>query len=68
MGKNGTFSLGKVTDRGRSGKDNRLFLEAVLWIAVQAVHGVIYLLILVNGIPSLKDVNGILKLPSLISY
>lgn len=33
MGKNGTFSLGKVTDRGRSGKDNRLFLEAVLWIA-----------------------------------
>ena len=41
------FCLGKVTDRGRSGKDNRLFLEAV--------HGVIYLLILVNGIPSLKD-------------
>ena len=33
MGKNGTFCLGKVTDRGRSGKDNRLFLEAVLWIA-----------------------------------
>lgn len=27
------FCLGKVTDRGRSGKDNRLFLEAVLWIA-----------------------------------
>ena len=25
--------LGKATDRGRSGKDNRLFLEAVLWIA-----------------------------------
>ncbi|EXE15618.1 putative transposase [Acinetobacter sp. 983759] len=35
---------------------------------VQAVHGVIYLLILVNGIPSLKDVNGILKLLPLISY
>ena len=33
MGKNGTFCLGKVTDRSRSGKDNRLFLEAVLWIA-----------------------------------
>jgi transposase len=48
------FCLGKVTDRGRSGKDNRLFLEAVLWIARTAVHGVIYLLILVNGIPSLK--------------
>ncbi|PYD68525.1 transposase, partial [Komagataeibacter swingsii] len=24
---------GKKTDRGRSGKDNRLFIEAVLWIA-----------------------------------
>lgn len=25
--------LGKVGDRGRSGTDNRLFVEAVLWIA-----------------------------------
>ncbi|SDA36923.1 transposase, partial [Sphingomonas sp. NFR15] len=25
--------LGKRTDPGRSGRDNRLFLEAVLWIA-----------------------------------
>jgi transposase len=25
--------LGKTTDAGRSGKDNRLFLEAVLWKA-----------------------------------
>ncbi|PYD46401.1 transposase, partial [Novacetimonas pomaceti] len=25
--------LGKKTDRGRSGTDNRLFIEAVLWIA-----------------------------------
>ncbi|WP_048884136.1 transposase, partial [Komagataeibacter intermedius] len=25
--------LGKKTDQGRSGKDNRLFIEAVLWIA-----------------------------------
>lgn len=25
--------LGKVGDRGRSGRNNRLFLEAVLWIA-----------------------------------
>ena len=25
--------LGKVTDRGRSGTNNRFFLEAVLWIA-----------------------------------
>lgn len=25
--------LGTVTDRGRSGKDDRLFIEAVLWIA-----------------------------------
>ena len=25
--------LGKKTNRGRSGKDNRLFIEAVLWIA-----------------------------------
>jgi transposase len=25
--------LGKPSDRGRSGKDNRLFVEAVLWIA-----------------------------------
>ncbi|MCW4593447.1 IS5/IS1182 family transposase, partial [Gluconacetobacter entanii] len=23
--------LGKKTDRGRSGQDNRLFIEAVLW-------------------------------------
>ncbi|WP_084758316.1 transposase [Komagataeibacter intermedius] len=23
--------LGKKTDQGRSGKDNRLFIEAVLW-------------------------------------
>jgi transposase len=25
--------LGKVADPGRSGSDNRLFLEAVLWVA-----------------------------------
>ncbi len=25
--------LGKATDRGRSGGDNRSFLEAVLWVA-----------------------------------
>ena len=25
--------LGKVTDRGRSGRDNRLFVEWVFWIA-----------------------------------
>jgi transposase len=25
--------LGKVTDPGRSGRDNRLFVEAVLWVA-----------------------------------
>ncbi|BAK83904.1 IS5 family transposase [Komagataeibacter medellinensis] len=25
--------LGKKSYRGRSGKDNRLFIEAVLWIA-----------------------------------
>ena len=25
--------LGKFTDPGRSGKDNRLFIEAVLWVA-----------------------------------
>ena len=25
--------LGKIGDRGRSGSNNRLFLEAVLWIA-----------------------------------
>jgi transposase len=25
--------LGKPTDPGRSGSDNRMFLEAVLWIA-----------------------------------
>ena len=49
------FCLGKVTDRGRSGKDNRLFLKQSYGLPVQAVHGVIYLLILVNGIPSLKD-------------
>ena len=26
------YCLGKPTDPGRSGKDNRLFVEAVLWI------------------------------------
>lgn len=25
--------LGKITDRGRTGTNNRLFVEAVLWIA-----------------------------------
>jgi len=34
--------LGKVGDRGRSGADNRLFVEAVLWIArAPAVPGAI---------------------------
>lgn len=27
--------LGKVTDRGRIGTNNRLFLEALLWIALR---------------------------------
>ncbi|HXR93676.1 MAG TPA: transposase, partial [Steroidobacteraceae bacterium] len=27
------FGLGKPSDPGRTGADNRLFLEAVLWIA-----------------------------------
>ena len=31
--------LGKPTDPGRSGSDNRMFLEAVLWIARRAVRG-----------------------------
>ena len=31
--------LGKPTDPGRTGGDNRLFLEAVLWIARTAAHG-----------------------------
>lgn len=29
----GPFCLGKLTDPGRTGGDNRLFVEAVLWIA-----------------------------------
>ena len=29
----GPFCLGKPTDPGRTGGDNRLFVEAVLWIA-----------------------------------
>ncbi|WP_193557609.1 hypothetical protein [Komagataeibacter diospyri] len=33
MGENGTAVPWKETDRGRSGKDNRLFIEAVSWIA-----------------------------------
>ena len=28
-----SYSLGKPTDPGRTGGDNRIFLEAVLWIA-----------------------------------
>src|SRR5882762_3309332 len=35
--------LGKPTDPGRSGGDNRLFLEAVLWIARQAAGVTVYL-------------------------
>jgi len=31
--KMGPFCLGKLTDPGRTGGDNRLFVEAVLWIA-----------------------------------
>ena len=31
--KMGPHCLGKPTDPGRSGGDNRLFVEAVLWIA-----------------------------------
>ena len=31
--KMGPHCLGKASDPGRSGGDNRLFLEAVLWIA-----------------------------------
>lgn len=32
MGENGVPCLGKVTHRGRSGTNNSLFPEAVLWI------------------------------------
>jgi transposase len=31
--KMGPFCFGKPTDPGRTGGDNRLFVEAVLWIA-----------------------------------
>lgn len=50
--------LGKATDRGRSGRNNRLFLEAVLWIArTEAAHGEICPRNLVNGILSLNDIG-----------
>ena len=29
---------GKVTDPGRTGRDNRLFLEAILWLARSGAH------------------------------
>lgn len=29
---------GKVTDPGRTGRDNRLFVEAVLWLARSGAH------------------------------
>jgi transposase len=29
---------GKVTDPGRSGRDNRLFVEAILWLARSVAH------------------------------
>ena len=34
--------LGKPTDPGRTGSDNRMFLEAVLWTPGQVVRGVIF--------------------------
>ncbi|QHP73051.1 transposase [Bradyrhizobium sp. LCT2] len=34
--------LGKPSDPGRSGNNNRLFVEAVLWIARTAVRGAIF--------------------------
>ncbi len=35
--------LGKATDPGRTATDNRLFVEAVLWIVRTRAHGAIYL-------------------------
>lgn len=33
---------GKAGDRGRSGVNNRLFVEAVLWVARTGVRGAIF--------------------------
>ena len=54
--------LGKVTDRGRSGKKIiDYFLEAVPWIVCTGSPWRDLLLILVNGIPSLKDTGDWVK-------
>jgi transposase len=44
--------LGKPTDPGRTGSDNRMFLEAVLWIARTGSPGETFLRCLAIGIQS----------------
>jgi len=39
VGEDGAACLGKPTDPGRNGGDNRLFLEAVLGSHARAAHG-----------------------------
>lgn len=41
MGANRTDAAGKAGDRGVTAKDNRLFVEAVLWIARVGARGAI---------------------------
>ena len=46
---------GKPEDPGRTGKDNRLFIEAVMWIAKMVLRGEICLSSMANGPMSTKD-------------
>lgn len=46
---------GKSTDPGQTGADNRLFVEAVIWIAKQVTHGETYRRIMTSGQMSTKD-------------
>ena len=55
--------------KGRHGGDIRLFLNAVLWIAKQALLGETYLINLAIGVSFTKDFQlGLIKIISLVFF